>query len=77
MPDKPVESKKNVVQRVEVCVRECGIHSVVVYRDRAEVKRTVPVRLSAGENEVVINGLADCIDKNSIRWELPTPSPKL
>ncbi len=62
------EGKKNVVERVEVSVQTCAIQSVVVYKDRAEVKRSMPVRLSAGENEVVVNGLADCVDKNSIRW---------
>ena len=52
---------------VEVSVRECAIHSAVVFKDRAEVKRVVPARLAAGENEVVVSGLASCVDKNSIR----------
>ena len=43
------------------------IHSVTVYRDRAEVKRSVRVRLEAGENEIVVSGLPACTDKNSIR----------
>ena len=33
---------------VEVSVRECAIHSAVVFKDRAEVKRVVPARLAAG-----------------------------
>lgn len=46
---------------------EADIHSVTVYRDRAEVKRSIRVRVEAGENEIVVSGLPTCIDKNSIR----------
>ena len=60
--------KKNML-RVEVNVRECAIRSVVVFKDRAEVKRAVAVELAAGENEVLIGGLAECVDKNSIRYD--------
>ena len=66
MPDKPLEKKG--VQTMEVAVWACTIHSVVVYRDRAEVKRTVPANLATGENEVILTGLAECVDKNSIRY---------
>ena len=55
------------VQIVETAVRDCAIESVVVFGDRAEVKRRVPVSLTAGNNEVVVHGLSTCIDKNSIR----------
>ena len=55
------------VQVVETAVRDCAIESVVVYADRAEVKRRVPVNLAAGKNEVVVHGLSTCINKNSIR----------
>ena len=55
------------VQVVETTVRDCAIESVVVYADRAEVKRRVPVNLAAGKNEVVVHGLSTCINKNSIR----------
>lgn len=58
------------VQTVETSVRDCAIESVVVFADRAEVKRAVPVTLAAGENEVVIHGLSSCVDKNSIRFAL-------
>ena len=75
MPDKdsPAEQGKEgvlpgkSVHRVEVGVRECAIHSVVIYQDRAEVKRVVPAKLAPGENQVVVNGLASCVDKNSVR----------
>ena len=55
------------VQVVETAVRDCAIESVVVYADRAEVKRRVPVNLAAGKNEIVVHGLSTCINKNSIR----------
>ena len=47
----------------------CAIQSVVVYRDRAEVKRIVPASLATGENEVIVTGLAECVDKNSVRYQ--------
>lgn len=53
---------------VEKPVRDCTIESVVVFTDRAEVRRAVPVTLAAGENEVVIYGLSSCVDQNSIRF---------
>ena len=58
---------RSLVQRIVVPVKEAPLHSVVVYRDRAEVKRSVSVKLEAGENEVAVSGLAECVDKNSIR----------
>ncbi len=48
-------------------VRDCAIESVVVYADRAQVKRKVPVALATGRNEVVVYGLSDWVDQNSIR----------
>ena len=59
--------KKNV-HRVDVGVKDCTIRSVVVFKDRAEVKRVVLASLVAGENEIIIGGLAECVDKNSIRY---------
>ena len=58
----------SAVQVVETAVGDCDIESVVVYQDRAEVKRAVPVHLYPGENEVIVFDLADCVDKNSIRY---------
>ena len=49
-------------------VRSCSIDSVVVYSDRAEVKREVPVKLEAGENEVIISDLPECIIGDSVRY---------
>ena len=43
------------------------IHSVTVYRDRAEMNRSVRVRVEAGQNEIVpLTGLPACTEKNSI-----------
>ena len=77
MPDKALvgaqESQligRKGVRTVEVAVGACAIHSVVVYSDRAEVKRTVPASLAAGENEVLLTGLTECVDKNSIRYRI-------
>ena len=57
----------STVQVVETAVGDCTIESVVIYQDRAEVKRAVPVHLYPGENEVIVRDLAGCVDKNSIR----------
>ena len=58
-------------KNVQVIVKEVlscnSIDSVVVYSDRAEVKREVPVKLEAGENEVIISDLPECIIGDSIR----------
>ena len=73
MPDRGVLKTKafpgsSVAQVVEAGVGDCAIESVVVYQDRAEVKRAVPVHLAPGENEVIIYDLAECVDRNSIRY---------
>ena len=72
MPDKGVLKTKafpgsSAVQVVETAVGDCTVESVVVYKDRAEVKRAVPVHLYPGENEVIVYDLAECVDKSSIR----------
>lgn len=59
--------KGEKVQVVEIPVRDCSIESVVVYQDRAEVRRAIPVSLIPGENQVAITDLTESIDKNSIR----------
>ena len=71
MPDfeKVAFSGGRNVQVIETRVRDCAIESVVVYSDRAEVRRAVPVTLAAGDNEVIIHDLSACINENSIRQE--------
>ena len=51
---------------VEVSVSKCEIHSVVVYRDRAAVKRVVHAHLSPGESKVIVNALPAAVQKESI-----------
>ncbi len=72
MPDfeKLAFSGHKNVRVICAAVRGCAIESVVVYRDRAEVKRAVPLTLAPGESEVIVHGLAQCVDKNSIRLRL-------
>ena len=64
MPDKNEKPQK------EVDIKKCSIDSVVVYSDRAEVKRTVPVTLPAGESEVVFKYLSESVDGDSIRYSM-------
>lgn len=65
--DKEAFPGRDKAQLSEVNVRDCPVESVVVYGDRAEVKRAVTVSLSPGENGVVVYGLAECVHKDSIR----------
>ena len=64
MPDKSEKPQK------EVDIKKCSIDSVVVYSDRAEVKRTAPVTLPAGESEVVFKHLSESVDGDSIRCSM-------
>lgn len=72
MPDKGVLQTKafpgsSAAQVIKTAVEDCVIESVMVYKDRAEVKRVIPVHLYPGENEVIVYDLAECVVKNSIR----------
>ena len=61
----------NFEKRAFFCVKvvDRSIHKVNdTYQDRAEIKRAVPIHLAPGENEVIVYDLAECIDKNSIRY---------
>ena len=51
----------------EYFVKECVITSVIVYRDRAEVKRSLSVTIPRGECDVIFKGLPEVVDSNSIR----------
>ena len=51
----------------EMNIKSCSLHSVVVYRDRAEVKRNVSVSLKAGETELKLTDLSKAVDSDSIR----------
>lgn len=42
---------------------------VVVFQDRAEVKRAIKTKLKAGESEIIITGLSNHVEEDSIRVE--------
>ena len=46
------------------------VGGVVVYRDRAEVKRIIRVSVKKGENDVVVNQLPSVVDPKSLRLVL-------
>lgn len=43
--------------------------SVVVFLDRAEVRRLLTTKLKQGENELTVNGVSEWIDEDSVRIE--------
>ena len=51
-------------------IKDCAVSGVVIYRDRAEVKRVVHVSLKGGESDIVITGLSEAVDGDSIRLVL-------
>ncbi|KAG9018186.1 hypothetical protein FRB90_011935 [Tulasnella sp. 427] len=72
---------------VEIDATDNEIQAVCVYQsNRAEIKRTFHVELTAGQNEVCITRLPNCLDSESIRVEglgnavifdvIYTPPPK-
>lgn len=50
-------------------MKDLPCEKVVVFKDRAEVKRLVVTRLNKGENELVISGVTNSIDRDSVRVE--------
>ena len=46
---------------------ELEVGAVVVYPDRAEVKRLIRVTVRKGENDVVVNQLPSVVDPKSLR----------
>ena len=57
----------NSLQKQSFEVKSCSVHSVVVYKDRAEVRRNVFLTLEPGDNQVLLTGLSASIDSDSIR----------
>lgn len=50
-------------------MKDLRCEKVVVFKDRAEIKRSVQTRLHKGENEVVIGGVTHSMDRDSVRVE--------
>jgi len=62
------ESKANSKVPVgEFNSSDLEVSGVVVYRDRAEVKRLIRVSVKKGENDVVVNQLPSVMDPKSLR----------
>ena len=43
-------------------IKDLPCEKVVVYQDRAEIKRLIRTKLKKGENELVINNVSNNID---------------
>jgi len=48
-------------------MKELPCEKVVVFADRAEVKRTLKATLKKGENELILGTVSDSIDQESVR----------
>ena len=48
-------------------IKDCSMNSVVVYRDRAEVKRDASISIGEGETEIIVTGLSEAVDGDSVR----------
>ena len=55
------------IQKFQIKALPC--EKVVVFVDKAEVKRSLKVKLESGENEIVISNVSNLIDQDSIRVE--------
>jgi chromosome segregation ATPase len=51
------------------CVKSLPCEKVVVFKDRAEVKRLLKTKLTRGENELIVKSMSNLIDKDSVRVE--------
>jgi hypothetical protein len=49
-------------------IKSLQCENVVVFTDRAEVKRLLKVKLEKGENELVISNVSNLIDQDSVRY---------
>lgn len=56
-------------KQLKFSMKDLNCRKVVVFKDRAEVKRTMKTILKKGENELVISGVTNCIDRDSVRVE--------
>jgi hypothetical protein len=53
----------------KLSMKDLPCEKVVVYQDRAEIKRLIRTKLKKGENELVINNISNNIDQDSVRVE--------
>jgi hypothetical protein len=57
----------SIVKKQSYSMKDLKCESVVVYKDRAEVRRSLKTVLNKGENEILINSITNLIDKDSVR----------
>ena len=53
--------------RQSLNIKACSMNSVVVYKDRAEVKRVAAISIGEGETEIIVTGLSEAVDGDSVR----------
>jgi hypothetical protein len=63
------QNVSDVSSRQVFSMRQLKCESVVVFTDRAEVKRLLHTKLKKGENEIVIGDISESIDQDSVRVE--------
>jgi uncharacterized protein (TIGR02231 family) len=62
------DSNKSIPKQI-FSMKDLHCKSVVIFRDRAEVKRLLKATLKKGENEINLNNLANVFDHDSVRVE--------
>jgi chromosome segregation ATPase len=50
-------------------MKDLACEKVVVFKDRAEIRRIIKTKLKKGENELIINSITNSIDQDSVRVE--------
>lgn len=66
-----VELEMSPASQYKHDIKTLTVHSVTVYTDRAEVKRTLKLSVDkAGDIEAIVDGLSENCDFESIRWAI-------
>lgn len=60
-------STKQQINQIKFSMKEQQCLNVVVYSDRAELKRLVKTKLKKGENELIFTSISGSIDQDSVR----------
>jgi hypothetical protein len=50
-------------------MKDLKCEQVMIFKDRADIKRSIKIKLDKGENELFINNVSNFIDKETIRLE--------
>lgn len=61
------ETNTDDIRRVEIARSDAPIAHVTVYSDRAELSRAIKLEAEAGTQDIVLDGLPDSVQENSIR----------